>query len=342
MKIGNKQANNFCKKPDRNIVGVLVYGPNQGLVAERIKTLTFAVLEASDDPFRMRVLFGTDLVGDPTALDTEVHTLGFGGGRRVVLVKDVTERAKGAIETVLESDPEDALVIVEGGDLKPASGLRKMFEKSDVAATVACYADEGQGVAEFASTMLGENGLRISGEALTALVQRLGADRLINRSEINKLVLYVGSDKTEVTVGDVEAVVGDSTVVSLEELALAVGNGDMTRIDQAIQKVFQEGIHSVAAIRATAMHFRRLQIAVAHTDHGESLGGAIDKLRPPVFFKHKREFSVQVGAWTSQRLRQANSILLAAEVDCKTTGYPHRLVCERAFFKVAAAAARRG
>ena len=341
VKIANRQADTFSKQPDNNIVAVLVYGPNQGLVTERIRTLTSSVLEDANDPFRMRVLFGADLAADPTALSTEVNTLGFGGGRKVVVVKDVTERVKISFENILESDPAEVLVIVEGSDLRPASGLRKMFEKGLNVAAVACYGDEGQALAEVATAMLEENGLRIGAEALKALVQRLGADRLINRSELNKLALYLGPDHKEVSLRDVEAVVGNSSVVSLEDLGLAVGDGDLSRVDQALHKVFEEGIHSIAALRATATHLGRLQIAVGYLERGESLGAAVDKLRPPVFFKHKQVFSRQVGNWTGRRLRQATTILLDAEVDCKTTGYPHRLICERALFRVAVGAQRR-
>ena len=341
VKIANRQADAFSERPDNNIVAVLVYGPNQGLVTERIRTLTSSVLEDANDPFRMRVLFGTDLAADPTALSTEVHTLGFGGGRKVVVVKDVTERIKIAFENILESDPAEVLVIVEGGDLRPASGLRKMFERGLNVAAVACYGDEGQTVAEVATAILEENGLRIGAEALKFLTQRLGADRLINRNELEKLALYIGPDQKEVSLRDVEAVVGNSSVVSLEQLGLAVGDGDLSRVDEALHKVFEEGMHSVAALRATATHLRRIQIAVGYLERGESLGAAIDKLRPPVFFKHKQVFSRQVSNWTGRRLCQAATILLDAEVECKTTGYPHRLVCERALFRVAMGAKKR-
>ncbi len=47
------------------------------------------------------------------------------------------------MKPVLEDPPRDAIVIVEAGDLKKGTGLRKRVEDDRLAAAVACYADAG-------------------------------------------------------------------------------------------------------------------------------------------------------------------------------------------------------
>ena len=64
-------------------------------------------------------------------------------------------------------------------------------------------------------------------------------------------------------------------------------------------------------------------------------------LRPPVFYKHASAFRGQLQHWTPGRLGQAIAIITQAELDCKTTGMPTRVICSRALMRIAQAARSR-
>src|SRR5215470_11619570 len=57
------------------------------------------------------------------------------------------------------------------------------------------------------------------------LISRLGADRALTRSEIDKLLVYAGGAKS-ITVEDVEAVVGDAADQAVDAILLAASGGD--------------------------------------------------------------------------------------------------------------------
>ncbi len=61
-------------------------------------------------------------------------------------------------------------------------------------------------------------------------------------------------------------------------------------------------------------------------------------LRPPVIFIFADRFRAQMSAWPNDRLAAAMEILIAAEVECKTTGLPARAICSRALMRIAQAA----
>ena len=112
MKISSG-AEAFVAKPDPKIRAVLIYGPDAGLVHERLNALTRAVAGSIDDPFRV-VEFNADVLRqDPAKLGDEAASLSFGGGRRVVRVRDAGDNVADVLGKFVEEPVGDALVIVE-------------------------------------------------------------------------------------------------------------------------------------------------------------------------------------------------------------------------------------
>ena len=82
MKIEPRQVEAFLKKPDPRIRGVVVYGNDEGLIAERAMTLAKTVCEDLKDPFRVVDIAGDVLKADPARLADEFGALSLMGGRR--------------------------------------------------------------------------------------------------------------------------------------------------------------------------------------------------------------------------------------------------------------------
>jgi DNA polymerase-3 subunit delta len=59
MKIEARQVEAFLKKPDPKIRGVVIYGNDDGLIAERAVALAKTVCDDLTDPFRV-----VDIAGD--------------------------------------------------------------------------------------------------------------------------------------------------------------------------------------------------------------------------------------------------------------------------------------
>ncbi len=72
----------FVEDPDPRYPIVLIYGPNRGLVSERIDTLLKNVRGKSADEFTVVTLEGDTLASDPGKLSDEARTIGLFGDRR--------------------------------------------------------------------------------------------------------------------------------------------------------------------------------------------------------------------------------------------------------------------
>jgi DNA polymerase-3 subunit delta len=336
MKISPAQIATFLSKLDDKIRAVLVYGPDGGLVRERARHLARSVL--GDDlanPFRCVTLYAEALFGDPARLVDEAAALSLTGGRRVVLVREAGDSLTPVFKSFLSDPVGDSLVIAEGGELQKRSSLRKTFEDFPAAAALPCYADEGAGLASVIEETLRGQGISASREALAYLSRSLGSDRSITRTELIKLALYVG-DKGVVELDDALACTADSSALSLDDVACAVGGGDIALLEKSLGRVFLEGVSPIQLFRWTAGHFRRLHFVGGQMARGMTVDAAMAKLRPPLFFKVKDKFRSQLRIWPPGRVSGALGRLMDAERDCKTTGFPAEVICHRTLLALAA------
>src|ERR1700750_944328 len=124
MKIDARRADGFIAKPDKAVRAILLYGPDTGLVRERMVALTKNIAGSTDDPFRTAEFPADILRGDPGKLSDEAAALALTGGRRVVRFRDATDTVAGVFESWLENPVGDSLVVVTAGELTPRAKLR--------------------------------------------------------------------------------------------------------------------------------------------------------------------------------------------------------------------------
>ncbi|MDA0260575.1 MAG: DNA polymerase III subunit delta [Proteobacteria bacterium] len=340
MKLSGRRIDDFVRAPDDESRAALVYGPDEGLVRERALGLVKVIAEDANDPFRVVEMTSAKVEQDGAALADEAAAISMLGGRRVIRIRDATDRLSSLMGSFLEDPPGDAFIVLEAAELSARSSLRRLFETAANAAALACYADEGAVLGEFIRETLIGLGVEADHDAINFLESVCGSDRQLTRRELEKVALYVGRDGGQLTVEMARNCVGDSSVLVQEDIAFAAGMGDQARLDRALRRYFSEGGSAVGVLRVVASHINRLQRVVGTVDQGQSIAHAISGLRPPVFFKRQDEFRRQAGVWTQERLTTAQKIVLDTELKCKTTGIPDRTVCARALMQVAAAAGR--
>ena len=228
----------------------------------------------------------------------------------------------------------NAVALIEAGALTARSSLRKLCEKRDDCAALPCYADDEESRARLARGLLKEAGIGIEPDALRTLTGLLGEDRLSNRREIEKLVLYVGPDQT-VGEADILATVGDISATTMDATVFAAAGGDIGTLDSAIEHLWAEGGEPIGLIRATQRHFQRLHRVASQMESGARYEEAAKKLRPPVFWKQSGPFQHQAHSWSRGQLELALLRLGEAELILKTTGTPAHAACGRTLYAIA-------
>ena len=239
-------------------------------------------------------------------------------------------------------------MIIDAGELASGSSLRRLIEGARHAAAIACYRDEGRDLAAFVDRELAERHLRADADARAWLLEHVGADRGVTRSELDKLALYLGAGSApaeaaarRVSLDDVAAVVGDSAALGLDDLVHGVALGQLAATERCLERLLGEGQQPVRLVRAQANHFARLHRLAALLEGGEPAAQVIERARPPIHFRRKDSVKTELQLWSAATAARVLARLLEAEIACKTTGWPARVLCRHALFAVCAEAAAR-
>jgi DNA polymerase-3 subunit delta len=337
LKLSHSRIPAFLQRPDPEIRAVLFYGPDEGLVRERAGLLARTICPDLNDPFRVADLAGASLAADPARLADEAAQLSLTGGRRLLRVRGVGDAQAKLFAEFVANPPGEAFVVVEAGDLASRSTLRRAFEAARLAAAIGCYPDTARDLAAVIREMLTAHQVTASRDAAQFLVEHLGGDRGLTRSDLEKLALYAGK-RGRVELDDARLLISDTAALELDDAVMAAAEGDAAKVERVLGRVLEEGDSPVSIIRALLRHLHRLHPLAARVSGGASLEEVLRTARPPIFFKQEDSFKRQLSQWNEQRLRQQLDRVAEAELKMKTTGLPAATICREAMLQVAQAA----
>ncbi|MCF8496126.1 MAG: DNA polymerase III subunit delta [Alphaproteobacteria bacterium] len=336
MKLTYREIESFVKTPDKAARVILVYGPDNGLMKERAKTIGLSVVSDLSDPFNVAVLSSSILTDDPARLADEAGAISMMGGDRLIRVEDAAAKIAPLVKEYLANPNPHALIVLEAGELGPRSALRKLCESAKNAAAVPCYVEDERDVSRLIRAALQEAGLSTEPDAVAFLAAAIAGDRQRARSEMDKLVLYKGADRSAVTLADAQACCGSTGESSLDELTYAVAGRQPEAALRSYARLIEEGVNFVVILRALQNHFRRLHLTRAKVEAGESAVAAVKSLYPPIFFKQEAAFSGQVQGWSLRGLNKILERLADLEAQCKTTGMPVETLCGQVILGISA------
>nr|WP_155146239.1 DNA polymerase III subunit delta [Roseibium sp. RKSG952] len=303
------EIDRFLSNPPEDCPPVLIFGPDTGLVSERASALVSKASEGDSDPFNLAKIDASELVSDSNRLIDEVLTIPLFGGRRIIWVKDAGGRnLSPAMEPVLKQQPCPSLVVLEAGDLKKGTGLRKLFESNRNAIAVPCYTDGDRGIDQLIDQETRSAGLTISREARASLHGLLGADRMASRGELKKLCLYA-LHKGRIETGDIEAIIGDASSFEASELIDAAATGDITTLDHGLERLTAAGSKATIIANQALKHFQGLHRMRSDVEAGRSAQQIVESQRPPIFFSRRASFTRQLITWSCRDLERAMQIL---------------------------------
>jgi len=322
------QADKFLKSIDPEIKALLFYGPDVGLVSERARGAAKALSARDGENGEIIRLHDEEISENPDRLAIELNTIPMFGGQKVVHATMGRRMVAPLLGALDEPGKLESFLVVEAGNMKPTDKIRKLFEGEASTAAIACFGDGERDLKGLATAVLGERSISISSDVLEYLIARLGGDRALSRQEIEKLALYADG-QADVSIEDVDAVVGDASEQALDKVAFAAALGQSGRALREFDRSVAAGLSPQAVALAVQRHFLRLhRIQMAFADKG-TLKAAFRMARPPVHFKHEGSFTQQCRNWPVARLARALMLIQAAIRRTRMMPQTERVVSER-------------
>jgi DNA polymerase-3 subunit delta len=327
----------FIARPDPARPVVLVFGPDAGLVSERVNAIIKASVDDANDPFSLVRIEGEELSANPARLIEEAQTIPLFGGRRAVWVKAGSRNIAPAVEALLALPVSECRVAIEAGDLRRSAPLRTLCERAKNAVALPCYPDSERDLARLIDNEMRAAGLVLAPDARALLVPLLGGDRAASRNEIRKLALYARG-RVEVGVDDVTAVVSDASALALDDLVDTAFAGRPADLEALLAKVRAAG-SAVGSIFFAAQR----QLAQLHkwrTTIEEGTPFSLDGLQPPLHFRRKNLVEAAHKQWSAARLTVAMAELAEAVLTARRTPALADTIAERALLSIAMKARR--
>src|ERR1700722_3604268 len=304
----------YVARPDPAHPVVLVFGPDGGLVSERVNAIIKASVDDPGDPFALARLESEDVAADPSRLVEEAQTIPLFGGRRAVWVKAASRNIAPAVEALLGAGALECRVVIEAGDLRRNAPLRTLCERAKNAAALPCYADNERDRARLIDDEMRSAGLTLAPEARALLIPLLGGDRAASRNEIRKLTLYARGSG-QVSVEDVTAVVSDASALALEDIVDAAFAGRPGELEAQLAKARTAGSSAGSILFNAQRQGAQLQKWRTTIEAGAPF--SLDAVQPPLHFRRKTLVDAALKMWSAARLLNVMAELAEATLESR-------------------------
>jgi DNA polymerase III subunit delta len=331
----------FLARPDSARPIVLLYGPDAGLVRERAEALLASAVDNPDDPFSLVKLDGDELAAEPSRLVDEAMTVPLFGGRRAIRIRAGSRNFASGVDTLAEMTVKDCRIVIEAGDIRPESPLRKACERAKSAVAIACYPDTERDLTKLIDDELRIASLRIAPDARASLMSLLGGDRQASRNELRKLTLFAHGDG-EVTLDHVMAVVADASEMKLDPIVDGAFGGKPELVETEFAKALVAGTYPGVIISAAQRHAAWLHKSALAVAAGTPASTILEGGFPRLHFSRKPSAEAALRNLSPARLLPIIDQLATAALDMRKQPTLAAAIGQRTLLSIAVNARRRG
>jgi DNA polymerase-3 subunit delta len=336
-----KEIDAYLARPDPGRPIILLYGPDAGLVRERAKALLASAVDDPADPFSLVRLDGDELSAEPSRLVDEALTIPLFGGRRAIRVRAGSRSFAAGVDALAEVTLRDCRIVIEAGELRAESPLRKACERAKTAVAIACYPDTERDLAKLIDDELKYSSLRIASDARAVLMTLLGGDRQASRNELRKLSLYAHG-KGEVTLDDVMMVVSDASELKIDPIVDGAFAGNPSLVETEFAKAMVAGTYPgviISAAQRQAAWLHKSALAIAE---GTPTSTVLDGGFPRLHFSRKANVETALRNFDATRLTLVIDQLATAALEMRKQAALAAVIAQRALLSIAVNAKRRG
>lgn len=290
------------------------YGEEDFLIDEAVDSLIAEVLPQESRSFNLDVLYGNEV----DARDVVAHANSFPMtvDRRVVILREYERLEDREILQSYVQNPSPTTVLV------------LVSKKTDAAirgktATVEFRRLYDSELPAWITERGSLYGKRISRDASELLIMYVGASLRALGSEIEKIAIYVGEKKT-IDGEDVAAVVGISKSYNVFELTKAVGDRDLKRSIEILERMMEFGEYPPMMVAALTKHFMTLLKLAEGRRRKMSESEIAASIRSSP--KRVGEYLTQLRQYSPADLEKSFSSLARADEKLKFTGEDPRSV----------------
>ena len=288
----------FEKIKSKNYKSILLYGVNQGLKDEIIKSTI------------LKDFSGEVLKYDETeAIEkSEIILESFLNGslfdkQKIILISRCSNKIYSFIEKFLGKEISQAMLVLNSENLDKKSKLRALYEKSKDLVCVPFYEDNQQSLGIFANKYLQNKNIKLSREILNLIIERSQGDRGNLKNELQKIE-NLSLSKKNISNQDIIKITNLAENYTVFELVDNYLAKNQKKVSNIINENNFENDDSIIILRALLSRSKRLLKLKNMQNVNKSIDDTIAVCKPPIFWKEKDIVKQQMSNWSEDEVKK--------------------------------------
>ena len=276
---------------DKNLI--LFYGENLGLKNDfkkkiksnnkKIKIINFT----QDEILKNENFFFSEILNISLFEEEKIFFINYANDKIMPIIEEIEKKAA-AEKVYLFSDI-----------LEKKSKLRNFFEKKNICIAVPCYADNEISIKKIIlKNLKGFEGL--SAENINLIVDNCNLDRIKLNNELEKIFSYFTNKK--INNKELEKILDIRINDNFNLLKDAALNGNKIETNKLLSDTIIDADKNVFYLALINQRLNKIAEA-AHLSKTTNLEDAINRIKPPIFWKDKPSFKEQVKKWNISKIK---------------------------------------
>ena len=287
----------------------LIYGENIGMkddIKDQIK-IYFKSYE--------KILFTQDeILKKKDILTEQVENTSLFSSKKIIFINEVTDKIKDIIYDIGQKPKEDLKIFLFAQTLEKKSTLRKNFEKDNTQGIIACYQDNEKTLGEYTRRKLKDYS-GVTQQMINFLIKNCNLDRKTLSNEIDKIkCLFI--DK-KINTDKLPELLNNNNNLDFNSVRDACFNADKNNLNENLGNIVLQNENAYFYLSVLSNRIEKLINLNYELKKEKNIEKAIDKIKPPIFWKDKPTFYRQIRRWNSEKLEQARRIVFDAEIQLK-------------------------
>ena len=271
----------------------LFYGENLGLKNEFKNKIQF-----NNSKIKIIRFTEEEILKNPENFFNEIFNISLFEEQKSFFINHTSDKMLPFIKEI-ENKIGEQKIYLFSDILEKKSKLRGYFEKSEVCVAVACYADTEINIKKIIQEKLKDfTGLNL--ENINLIIDKCNNDRVKLINEIEKIYTYFSDKKIENK--QLEKILDNKVNDNFNILKDSALNGNKFKTNKLLSDTFIDADKNVFYLTLINQRLNKL-IEVFKLSKNNTLMEAIDKVKPPIFWKDKPNFTEQTKKWNERKIK---------------------------------------
>ena len=280
-----------------------------------------------NNPFLVSKIDGNELKENPTVLSDNLATITMFGEKKVILLNllytTITQTIERLISDNITQKDNDFVLIIKAGSLSSKSNLIKFLQTSSNCILVPCYDEELDKIKTKIDELFNKYNLVFSNDFMSNFYNKFSANSLVNQNEFEKLENFMFENK-DISESLLLSFIASNEDINNKKIIDLCLSGKPKEALLYFNNIYDNSVSNIGIIRQFGNQLKLIEKLILLDKKGLSLRDAMNKIKPPIFFKNIPTITAQCKIWSLKKVAATQKNLIKLEINCKTSTYPEK------------------